>query len=133
MKIQESAEDYLEAILVLSKFNENNLVRAVDVAAYLEFSKPSVSVAMKALREDGLIEGDPRSPIRLTEQGLILAEKVLERHRVLSDMLVELGVSEENALRDACRMEHILSQESFDRIREHFVGHRSTDFSKERT
>ncbi|MFR1758437.1 MAG: metal-dependent transcriptional regulator [Christensenellaceae bacterium] len=120
MKIQESAEDYLEAILMLTQ--KQGEVRSIDIVNWMEYSKPSVSVAMKRLRQNGYIEMDPSGYITLTEAGQAIAERVYERHQVLSRMLMELGVSEETALKDACRMEHVLSQESFDKIRSHGEG-----------
>ncbi len=117
MKIQESAEDYLEAILMLAQ--KQGEVRSIDIVNWLEYSKPSVSVAMKRLRENGYIEMDSGGYITLTDEGRAIAERVYERHQVLSRMLMDLGVSQETALKDACRMEHVLSQESFDKIRTH--------------
>ena len=117
MKILESAENYLETILVLSQ--KNNYVRAVDIANELNFSKPSVSVAMKKLRENELIAIDENGHITLTENGRSIASTMYERHRLLSDWLITLGVSEDIALEDACRIEHVISEESFSRIREH--------------
>ena len=117
MKIQESAEDYLEAILMLTQ--KQGEVRSIDIVNWMEYSKPSISVAMKRLRGNGYIEMDPSGYITLTEAGRAIAERVYERHQVLSRMLIDLGVSEETALKDACRMEHVLSQESFDKIRNH--------------
>lgn len=119
MRIQESAENYLETILMLSKKNAH--VRSVDIANELGFSKPSVSIAMKKLRESELITVDGDGFIRLTEMGHEIASKMFERHQLLSDWLVFLGVSKETALEDACRIEHVISQESFDRIRMHVM------------
>ena len=115
MKIQESAENYLEAILTLNKKRPD--VHAIDIAAYLEFSKPSVSIAMKKLRESGYILVDENGHISLTDSGREIAERVYERHTVLSGWLVSIGVPADIAADDACRMEHILSNESFDAIR----------------
>ena len=120
MKIQESAENYLETILMLSKKNAH--VRSIDIANELGFSKPSVSIAMKKLRESELIIVDADGFICLTEIGHEIASKMFERHQLLSDWLVFLGVSQETALEDACRIEHVISQESFDRIREHVTN-----------
>ena len=115
--IHESAENYLETILILSdKFQH---VRSVDIANELNFSKPSVSVAMKKLRESNLISVDADGFITLTEEGHRIAVTMYERHQLLSDWLVFLGVSRETALEDACRIEHVISQESFERIRHH--------------
>ncbi|MDR0862738.1 MAG: metal-dependent transcriptional regulator [Oscillospiraceae bacterium] len=117
MKIQESAENYLEAILILSR--RNAAVRSVDIAAELEFTKPSVSVAMKNLRENGYIEMDADAHITLTPKGLVIAETVYERHTVLSSWLMSLGVPDRVALEDACRIEHVLSEETFAAIKRH--------------
>lgn len=118
MKIQQSAENYLETILVLT--NRNGLVRSIDIANELSFSKPSVSVAMKSLRENGYIDvmGDGR--IVLLESGRKIAESLYERHTVLTDMLKTLGVSEAVAAEDACKIEHIISQETFEAIKKHY-------------
>ena len=115
MKIQESAENYLETILMLSK--EQSVVRSVDIAAALDFTKPSVSVAMKNLRERGHIVVDTDGFITLTQSEREIAEAVYERHRILTDCLVALGVDEKTALDDACRIEHVISEQSFEKIR----------------
>ena len=118
MKMQESPEDYLEAILVLSR--ELGNVRSIDVANYLEYSKPSVSVAMKRLRENGYVNMDDNNLLTLTESGLAIARSIYERHQVISGYLMSIGVSEETALKDACRIEHVLSEETFHKIKEIF-------------
>lgn len=115
MKIRPSAEDYLETILLLSK--QTGAVRSIDIVDEMGFSKPSVSVAMKKLREDGLITMDNDSHISLTENGEAAAQRVYERHSTLFDWLVSIGVSEEVAAADACRMEHILSESTFEAIK----------------
>ena len=115
MKIQESAENYLEAILTLSR--KNGSVRSVDIAAELEFSKPSVSVAMRNLRLSGCIEMDADGFISLTDKGRQLAEGVFERHTLISQCLIALGVNEATALEDACRIEHVISPEVLAPIR----------------
>jgi Mn-dependent DtxR family transcriptional regulator len=117
LKIHESAENYLETILLLSK--KQSYVRSIDIANELSFSKPSVSVAMKNLRVSGHIQVDPAGHITLTESGLNIAETILERHRVLSQMLIRLGVDPTIASEDACRLEHVISKESFDAIKKH--------------
>lgn len=117
VKIQESAENYLETILMLSQKNAH--VRSIDIATELNFTKPSVSVAMKKLRENGLVTVDSDGFITLTAAGMEIASRMYERHQLLSDWLVYLGVTRETALEDACRIEHVISQESFDRIRAH--------------
>ncbi len=118
MKIHESAEDYLEAILRLSE--KNSEVRSVDIAAMLEVSKPSVSHAMKLLREDGYIAMDRYGTVTLLEKGAVIARRIYERHLVLSSMLQSLGVSPETAMADACKMEHDLSEETFEMIKKHY-------------
>ena len=117
MKIQESAENYLETILMLSQKSAH--VRSIDIANELNYSKPSVSVAMKKLRESELIRVDADGYISLTEKGLTIANTMFERHQLLSGWLVKLGVPEDVALEDACRIEHVISEESFERIRDH--------------
>lgn len=117
MKIQESAENYLEAILRLGETRGN--VRSIDVAHELDFSKPSVSVAMKNLRLNGFINMDDAGYITLTESGREIAEKIYERHKLLSGWLVHLGVDPKIAAEDACRMEHVISAESFEAIKRH--------------
>lgn len=111
MKIQESAENYLETILVLEK--RKGSVRAIDIVNELGFSKPSVSVAMKNLRENGFIEVDKEGHITLLPSGFEIAERVYERHTILTDCLLKLGVSEQTADEDACKIEHIISNETF--------------------
>lgn len=117
MKIHESAENYLETILVISKRKPQ--VRSIDIANELSFSKPSVSVAMKNLRLNGYIDVDQEGYITLTESGLSIAEKIYERHELLSTWLITLGVDPETASEDACRMEHVISTESFLAIKRH--------------
>lgn len=117
MKIQESVENYLEAILIL-KQNKGS-VRSIDIAHYLNFSKPSVSIAMKNLRNSELITVDSDGFISLTDAGHEIAETIFERHTVLSNMLIKLGVPAEIAAEDACRMEHVISPESFHAIKAH--------------
>ena len=115
MKIQESAENYLETILILK--NKNGAVRSIDIANELGFSKPSVSVAMKNLRENGYIEVDSSGYITLLDSGRQIAEKIYESHTTLSKWLVSLGVDAKTAAEDACRIEHIISSESFEAIK----------------
>ena len=119
MKIQESAENYLESILVLQKKMVH--VRSIDIAADLDFSKPSVSVAMKNLRENGYIEMDSSGYITLLDKGREIAEKTYERHTLFSNWLIALGVTPSVAQEDACRMEHVISAESFAAIKEHVI------------
>ena len=114
-RADESLEDYLETILMLH--NSKGQVRSIDIANEMNFTKPSVSVAMKNLREKGYITMDDFGYITLTESGKKRAEDVLERHTVLSDLLIYIGVSKETALADACKVEHDLSEESFEAIK----------------
>lgn len=116
-RIQESAENYLETILILNQ--RNGSVRSIDVAAELEFSKPSVSVAMKNLRTGGYIVTDENGFISLTEKGNEIASMIYERHTLLSRWLMDLGVNPRTAVEDACRMEHVVSPESFEAIKNH--------------
>lgn len=117
MKIQESAENYLEAILIIH--NRQGNVRSIDIANELGFSKPSVSVAMKNLRTNGYIEVDKEGFITLLDKGREIADKIYERHTLLSAWLVRMGVSPEVAAEDACRIEHVISTETFERLKEH--------------
>ena len=115
MEIHESAEDYLEAILRLSQ--KNSEVRSVDIAAMLGVSKPSVSHAMKLLREDEYIAMDRYGTITLLEKGAVIARRIYERHVILSGILESLGVDPEVAMADACKVEHDLSDETFEKIK----------------
>lgn len=117
MKIQESAENYLETILIIH--NRQGNVRSIDIANELGFSKPSVSVAMKNLRTNGYIEVDKEGFITLLDKGREIADKIYERHTLLSTWLVRMGVSPEVAAEDACRIEHVISAETFERLKEH--------------
>ena len=120
MKIQESAENYLEAILMIH--NRQGNVRSIDIANELSFSKPSVSVAMKNLRTNGYIEVDKEGFITLLDKGREIADKIYERHTLLSTWLVRMGVSPEVAAEDACRIEHVISAETFEKLKEHVAG-----------
>lgn len=120
MKMQESPEDYLETIHMLSL--HSNEVRSIDVARHLGYSKPSVSVAMKRLRENGYVNMDDNGFLTLTESGLAIACSIYERHQVISGYLTSIGVSEETALKDACRIEHVISEESFQKIKEIYTA-----------
>ena len=117
MKMQESGENYLESILMLSE--QKGMVRSIDIVNALNYSKPSISNAMRRLRENGYINMDRSGWINLTEKGREIAENMYERHRLLTDYLLALGVNEKIASEDACRIEHVLSQESFECIRRH--------------
>ncbi|MDE5974118.1 MAG: metal-dependent transcriptional regulator [Eubacterium sp.] len=115
MKIHESAENYLETILMIK--NKKGSVRSIDIANELDFSKPSVSVAMKNLRENGFIDVDSNGYITLLDKGQEIAEKMYERHTTLSKWLIDLGVPDDIAVEDACRIEHIISVETFEAIK----------------
>ena len=110
MKIQESMENYLETIYILNQ--RTGFVRSVDIATELGFSKPSISNAMKKLRTEGYVQIEEKGRIVLTDKGKEIAERTYERHCVISQMLIGIGVSEETALEDACRIEHFISQET---------------------
>lgn len=118
-KSDESMEDYLETILLL--YQKNGHVRSIDIANELNFTKASVSVAMKSLREKNLITMEETGYINLTKEGLERAESVLERHTFLSNWLIRLGVSEKTATEDACRIEHDISEETFEILKKHFM------------
>ena len=120
MNIHESAEDYLEAILILRE--RQGLVRSIDVVHQLELTKPSVSVAMKRLRENGYIEMGSDGFIALLPPGEEIAQRIYTRHKLLTQFLVQLGVSEPVAAADACKIEHDLSDESFEKIKAHAQG-----------
>ena len=119
MNIHESGEMYLEAILVLSQ--KNGFVRSIDVSEYLGYSKPSVSRAVGILKNGNYIVVDKDGSLTLTESGKEIAEKIFERHTVLSKLLTKMGVSEETATADACKMEHAISDESFEAIK-HYMA-----------
>ena len=117
MKIHESAENYLETILVLQK--RNGYVRSIDIATELNFSKPSISNAMKQLRSKGYIQMDESRLITLTEKGRQVAEQIYERHQLISEFLEMLGVDSHTAAEEACKIEHVLSKETFEKFKEH--------------
>lgn len=117
MKIQESAENYLETILVLHK--RKGAVRSIDIANEMNFSKPSVSVAMKNLRQGGYVKVDDDGSIILLDKGQEIAEKIYERHTLISEWLSAMGVDPEVAAEDACRIEHVISAETFDALKRH--------------
>ena len=117
MALQESGEMYLETIYVLSQ--ESNAVRAIDIGEYMGFSKPSVSRALGLLKDEGLIKKDADSHITLTQAGEILAKRIYERHTVLTKLFINLGVDEQTATEDACRIEHYISDTTFDAIKAH--------------
>ncbi|MDD4849602.1 MAG: metal-dependent transcriptional regulator [Gemmiger sp.] len=117
MNIHQSAEDYLEAILMIRE--RKGEVRSIDIVNELNFSKPSISIAMKKLRENGYIDMDADGYITLKEPGLAIATAIYERHRLLTHFLVSLGVSQETAALDACKIEHDLSEETYEKIKAH--------------
>ena len=119
MAIHESGEMYLETIYVLSK--ERPVVRAIDVGEHMGFSKPSVSRALGLLKESGHVVADSNGYLSLTETGNAIAEKIFERHTILTHIIMSLGVSEETASADACRMEHVISDETFDAFKKHLA------------
>lgn len=121
MKIQESAENYLEAIFVL--LQQNGQVRSIDVAHYTGFSKPSISRAVGLLRDNGYVSIDQNGLLGLTEAGLRIAETIYERHTVLTELLTRLGVTPEIAAEDACRIEHVISAETFAKLKEYLHRH----------
>ena len=119
MALQESGEMYLETIYVLSQ--KSATVRAIDIGEYMGYSKPSVSRALGLLKDEGLIKKDKDSYITLTQAGEILAKRIYERHTVLTKLFVGLGVDEETATEDACRIEHYISDKTFDAIKAHML------------
>ena len=119
MKIQESAENYLETIYMLHQ--RKGAVRSIDIVNELSFSKPSVSVAMKNLRENGYVTMDKDGLLDLTDAGMAIASRIYERHRFLTEWLTTLGVSPEVAAEDACRIEHDISEETFSRLKAHIA------------
>ena len=123
MRHNKSSEDYMETILILSK--KLPVVRSIDIATELNFSKPSVSVAMKHLRENDCIVVSQAGFITLTEKGMKIATSVYERHQVLSDWLISLGVDPKIATEDACEMEHQISDESFQAMKKFIEAHKA--------
>lgn len=117
MHLQESGEMYLETIYILSK--KNNAVRAIDVGEYMGFTKPSVSRAIGLLKKGGYVAADADGHLSLTQAGTEIAGKIYERHRLLTDYLMRLGVDEATAAEDACKMEHDISDQSFEAIKRH--------------
>lgn len=118
MSVGETIENYLETLHIL--LQEQEEVRSVDLANAMSFSKPTISVMMKQLREKGLIKVDTNGFLTLTKKGRAIAERVYERHVYLTELLIRLGVEEETAAEDACKIEHVISQETFDSIKKHF-------------
>lgn len=124
MDLHESGEDYLETILRLRE--EKGQVRSIDVAGALSVSKPSVSVAMKKLRDSGHIEMDETGLLTLTAEGEAVAQRIYERHRVIAKMLMGLGVEPETAAREACKIEHDISDDTFEKMKRHLHGQSGT-------
>ena len=120
MNIHESAEDYLEAILKLKE--DQGMVRSIDIVRELGFSKPSISVAMKNLRKNGYIRMDDDGYIILLPPGEEIAQRIYSRHKLLTQIFIQLGVSQETAMMDACKVEHDLSDETFEKIKAHAAG-----------
>ena len=120
MKMQESAQDYLESILVLSQEKEH--VRATDICNYFGYARATVSVFLKQLKEHGYVAIGDHNYITLTDEGRAIAEDMYERHQFLSDLFIKIGVPEETAKKDACRVEHYVSKETFDAMKAHFSG-----------
>lgn len=123
MELKKSGEDYLEAILMLQR--QNGSVHSVDVANHLGFAKSSVSYAVNALRDGGFLRVAEGGALQLTEIGMEAATRVYERHRLLTQMLTACGVDAQTAEQDACKMEHGISNESFEKLREHFLKQRN--------
>ncbi|MBP5494562.1 MAG: metal-dependent transcriptional regulator [Lachnospiraceae bacterium] len=119
MALYESGEMYLETILVLYKRGIER-VRAIDIVKEMNFSKPSVSIALSNLKKEGYVSVDANGTVELTDAGLKIAKKIYERHVILSQMLIDLGVSEKTASEDACKVEHVISDETFKAIKKHY-------------
>lgn len=122
--MQESGEMYLENILILEKKIKNT--RSIDIAQQMNYSKPSVSRAVSILKKDGYIDISPEGYISLTKEGRDIAEKIYERHNILTEILLDLGVDSENAVNDACRIEHVISDESFAAIKKYINNKQRT-------
>lgn len=122
MSIHESGENYLEQILMLSE--QRDKIRAVDLCAALGFSRPTVSVMLRELRADGFVTTAPNGGLALTEKGEVVAKRMYERHCIIAETLMVLGVSRENALADACKIEHDISEETFQRLCDHLKQHK---------
>ena len=121
MAVSEAIENYLETIYILSQ--QQNEVHAIDVCSYLSYSRPTVSIVLRQMRENGLVTVDEDNHIHLTAEGEKIATHIYERHTILSQLLMSLGVSKEVALHDACKIEHDLSDETFDAIKKHYQSH----------
>ena len=121
MAVSEAIENYLETIYILSQ--QQNEVHAIDICSYLSYSRPTVSIVLRQMREHGLVTVNEDNHIFLTEEGHRIASRIFERHEVLTQMLTQLGVSHETAVRDACKIEHDLSDETFEAIKRHAREH----------
>ena len=121
MAVSEAIENYLETIYILSQ--QQNEVHAIDICSYLSYSRPTVSIVLRQMREHGLVTVNEDNHIFLTEEGHRIASRIFERHEVLTQMLTQLGVSHETAVRDACKIEHDLSDETFEAIKRHMAEH----------
>lgn len=121
MSVSEAIENYLETIYILSQ--QQNEVHAIDICSYLSYSRPTVSIVLRQMREHGLVTVNEDNHIFLTEEGHRIASRIFERHEVLTQMLTQLGVSHETAVRDACKIEHDLSDETFEAIKRHMEEH----------
>ena len=115
MAITEAVENYLETILILSKDQPN--LHAIDICSYLGYSRPTVSIILKKMKDDGLVTVDDDNHITLTKTGKAVAEHIYERHKLLSELLIHIGVSKETALKDACKIEHDISEETFEALK----------------
>ena len=122
MAVSEAIENYLETIYILSQ--QQNEVHAIDICSYLSYSRPTVSIVLRQMREHGLVTVNEDNHIFLTEEGHRIASRIFERHEVLTQMLTQLGVSHETAVRDACKIEHDLSEETFEAIKRHAAKYR---------
>ena len=116
MKIKESAENYLETILIINK--RKGSVRSIDIVHELGFSKPSISVAMKSLRNEGYITMDALGEIKLTDKGFTIAQSIYERHEIIASLLMSIGVDEKTAYEDSCKIEHVISSQTFEKLKE---------------
>ena len=128
MILQESGENYLETILMLQQ--QNGSVRSIDIATHMNFTKASVSIAMKKLRENGYIAVDGEGNLTLLAPGREIAERIYSRHRLLTHFFMQLGVDEKTAAEDACKAEHILSEQTLEKIREYALLHDAQDSVK---
>ena len=128
MAVSEAIENYLETIYILSQ--QQNEVHAIDICSYLSYSRPTVSIVLRQMREHGLVTVNQENHIFLTEEGQRIASRVFERHEVLTRLLTQLGVSHEIALHDACKIEHDLSDETFEAIKRHMARHEADPTTK---